>query len=319
MEENSFTRITIPASFKWQPGQHCFLRFPGFGIHALSSHPFTICSLPSASEDKQSEITFYIRHRGGFTARLFRYALAQPGVQIPVLVDGPYGGIDNHKFFESDRLIVLAGGSGAGWMLPFIEQFLRFHSLAASRQQTSQRPQDNKEAVLEEPHQQPLYGPKSLRIILATRDIATRTWFSTIINNLLAEYRPLDDPSSLSIDVHLTSDVQSTIHPSDTSPSDLERSSSSSLSEESTKHPSKSKSNPVDHESHGRPNLPGLIHEEAAHAKETEDNIGVFVCGPLTMQNDVRNAVAEENLRIVMGRGARRGGMYLHLEHFQWA
>ena len=145
IEDNGFTRITIPANFKWQPGQHCFLRFRSFGIHALSSHPFTICSLPSMSQEKPSELTFYIRHQGGLTARLYNYAMTHPGVQVPVFVDGPYGGIDNQKFFGSDRLVVVAGGSGAGWMLPFVEQFLRYLSLKEM--------QENKQASGEPPCQ----------------------------------------------------------------------------------------------------------------------------------------------------------------------
>ena len=68
----------------------------------------------------------------------------------------------------------------------------------------------------------------------------------------------------------------------------------------------------------GRPNLPSIIHEEAASGRETGQTTGVFVCGPLTMQNDVRNAVAGENLNILKSSNAI-GGMYLHLEHFSWA
>jgi hypothetical protein len=41
------------------------------------------------------------------------------------------------------------------------------------------------------------------------------------------------------------------------------------------------------------------------------------VCGPVTMQNDVRNAVAAANLGIL--RGGKGGGAYLHTEHFSWA
>ena len=37
------------------------------------------------------------------------------------------------------------------------------------------------------------------------------------------------------------------------------------------------------------------------------------------MQQDVRNAVAAENLRIVNGGEKGAGGVYLHLEHFSWA
>jgi hypothetical protein len=67
----------------------------------------------------------------------------------------------------------------------------------------------------------------------------------------------------------------------------------------------------------GRPHLPHLIHEEAARAAEAGEALSVYVCGPVTMQNDVRNAVAAANLGIL--RGGKGGGAYLHTEHFSWA
>jgi ferredoxin-NADP reductase len=322
VEDNGFTRITIPADFKWQPGQHCFLRFRSFGINALSSHPFTICSLPSTSPEKPSELVFYIRHREGFTAKLYNLALKQPGVQVPVFVDGPYGGIDNEKYFGSDRLVVVAGGSGAGWMLPFVEQYLRYLSLMGMQGTMAEDIQDNKQTSDGPLHQQLLPGPRSLRVILATRDLATRTWFHTTLNSLLSDYKSLGTPSDLSVEVHLTGEAERIVRPPTKSASDLERSSSSSSGEVTIeKHavePKKSNSDEVpEEEVCGRPDLPSTIREEAAAGASTGQRVGVFVCGPLTMQDDVRNAVAKENLNIL--KNPRSGGMYLHLEHFSWA
>ena len=125
VEDSGFTRIAIRSNATWLPGQHCFLRFPTLGVSALSSHPFTICSLPALpSQENSHPMTFYVRHRSGFTKELHQRASKVPGLHLPVMVDGPYGGINNDKFFTSDRLVVIAGGAGAGWMLPFIEQFL---------------------------------------------------------------------------------------------------------------------------------------------------------------------------------------------------
>src|ERR1700761_2927581 len=119
VEDNGFTRITIPAKFDWRPGQHCFLRFTSFGLlQAISAHPFTICSSPSIQPNEQSELVFYIRHQRGFTAKLYQYSLENPGASVPVLVDGPYGGINPQKYDDGDHLLVIAGGSGAGWCLP---------------------------------------------------------------------------------------------------------------------------------------------------------------------------------------------------------
>lgn len=287
---------------------------------------------------------------------MYSYARAKPGVAVPVFVDGPYGGIDNLKYFGSDRIVVVAGGSGAGWMLPFVEQFLRFHAMVRGGQHVAQMDEkvrdDEMEGIIngEQPQAQQqqakqtsYQGPKSLRIILATRDIATRTWFHTTINDLLAAYQPLTNTSDLTIEVHVTGEAERILNPATTKakhshPShDLERSttstSSSSISDDSSRaYPTTAKNlhkvttnsaeatataAAEEDEVRGRPNLPHIIRVEADDARAAGQNVGVFVCGPLTMQNDVRNAVAAENLRIVSEGGS--GGMYLHLEHFSWA
>jgi hypothetical protein len=40
---------------EWTPGQHVFVRFATLGMHALTSHPFTICSLPAAADAKKEK------------------------------------------------------------------------------------------------------------------------------------------------------------------------------------------------------------------------------------------------------------------------
>ena len=322
VEENGFLHINIVANFTWQPGQHCFLRFRSLSNNALSSHPFTICSLPSTSTEKPSEIVFYIRPRGGLTEKLYKQATARPGVQIPVLVDGPYGGIDNQKYFNSNRLIVAAGGSGAGWMLPFVEQFLRQPSSTVHQNHELKGAHESTHSPGEPARRQSSHGPRSLRVILATRDIATRAWFHTALDNLLSDYKSLAATPDLSVEVHLTGEAERVVQPPTQPASNMETSDSSSQEEGSTtKNESKVKETDrhdmQEHETRGRPHLPLLIREEAAASASSGQTVGVFVCGPLEMQNDVRNAVAKENLGIL--QNPRSGGMYLHLEHFSWA
>lgn len=323
VEECGFIKVTVPVNFVWQPGQHCFLRFRSFGLHVLSAHPFTICSLPSISPDKKSEITFYIRHRRGFTARLYSRAMQHPGLLTPVLVDGPYGGIDNQKYFDSDRLVVVAGGSGAGWILPFIEQFLRYCSTAVSEDHESvdkEEKEANSQPLI---RRRRLHGPQSLRVVLATRDIASRTWFHTAFTDLLLSYYSSSTHPDIKVEVHLTGDAERIIQSPARSEKDLERSdSSSSGGSPKDQHAAETRRlsamHVPDEEVRGRPNLPSIIREEASVAESRNgQNLGVFVCGPLSMQDDVRNAVAKENLDIV--KSSRPGGVYLHLEHFSWA
>jgi NAD(P)H-flavin reductase len=322
VEENGFIRITISANLRWHPGQHCFLRFRSFGLHALSSHPFTICSLPSTTPGKKCELMFLVRPQSGFTAKLYKHALAHPGVRVPVLIDGPYGGIDNQKYFGSDRLVVIAGGSGAGWTLPFVEQFVRYHAQRSSVQdQPVKKHQDDSEASDEDKSPQDrLRGPRSLRVILATRDVATRTWSHKSLDMLLTSN---DSPavSDVSFEVHLTSEAeyasQGAVKATSESGEETHDSSSPAKAIAEKQTDVNDTSEAAESETRGRPDLPLLIREEAGAAASTGQTVAVFVCGPLEMQNDVRNAVAAENLRIM--RNPRRGGMYLHLEHFSWA
>ena len=108
-------KITIPTKLYWRPGQHFFVRFLDLGIHAASSHPFTVASLPSdrsVSEkgDDGRVIEVYARVRGGITARLSNVAGSLK--RSRVLLDGPYGGFEGNLEIY-DRVLLLAGGSGS--------------------------------------------------------------------------------------------------------------------------------------------------------------------------------------------------------------
>ncbi|KAF2024971.1 hypothetical protein EK21DRAFT_77608 [Setomelanomma holmii] len=286
IEDNGFIRLTIPAvNMRWKPGQHCFLRFTS--LQALSSHPFTICSLPSIRSDEQSELVFYIRQGGGLTKKMYNHAQKYPGAPVPILVDGPYGGINMQRHNDGDRLLVIAGGSGAGWMLPMIELFCR------------RRSPDHVEEHIN------WSGPTSLRVILATRDTDSRIWFLRTVGNLLSRCSATYSSTELGVQVHLTgaAEQQATVS---TKSADIEISRAGG---EIASVPGK--------ELGGRPGLSSIIYEEGLAVAESGQTLNVYVCGPDTMQNDVRNAVAMENLNIL--KGSKSGGAYLHSEHFSWA
>ncbi|OAG06197.1 uncharacterized protein CC84DRAFT_1092426 [Paraphaeosphaeria sporulosa] len=307
VEENGFTRIVVPAKFKWTPGQHCFLRFTSLGLlPALSSHPFTICSSPSIEEDRPSELVFYIRHQKGFTRKLYQHALERAGVEVPVQVDGPYGGATLQKYRDSDRLLVVAGGSGAGWILPFVERFARAGLITQKGERKESSADPEKTSALETGAAP---GPKSLRVILATRDTSSRKWFLSSVSKLLARY-----PSThVHVEVHSTGSAAKEAD----LPEQAEAPRSISSADEIEIHTKGHDVHVPGKELEGRPRLPAIIKEEAAKAAEASESLGVFVCGPETMQNDVRNAVAAENLEIL--KGSRAEGVYLHSEHFSWA
>ncbi|KAL1607902.1 hypothetical protein SLS60_002840 [Paraconiothyrium brasiliense] len=310
VEENGFTRIVIPAKFKWTPGQHCFLRFTNFGLsHALSSHPFTICSSPSIDPDTSSELVFYIRQQKGFTSKLYQHALEHPDKSVPVQVDGPYGGANLQKYRDSDRLLIIAGGSGAGWILPFVERFARAGLIKRNHGHDEAQVDMEKAPAAESHATGSILSPKSLRVILATRDSSSRKWFETSVSGLLAKY----PSSNVRVEVYLTGEAAKEAD----LPGAPEVQRSTSSSDEIDIHTKGHDVHVRGKELEGRPQLPLIIQEEASKVAEANESLGVFICGPETMQNDVRNAVAAENLRIL--KGSKMDGVYLHSEHFSWA
>lgn len=319
VEENGFTRITIPSvSFKWTPGQHCFLRFTSFGIQALSSHPFTICSLPSPRPNERSELVFYIRHQRGLTEKLYQHALEKPGASVSVLIDGPYGGINMQRYIEADRLLVIAGGSGAGWILPFIELFQKRAYVPPDEEHGAILPEEEKASeVQSESHRLlPSSGQASLRVILATRETNSRVWFLRAVGGLLSRGSG-KSTSDVNVQVHLTGEADQNAAALKEGDVILSSDSASSTEHIDLKTGEGRHESVPGKERHGRPDLPRIIHEEAARAAEAGQSLSVFICGPTTMQNDVRNAVAKENLHILRGTGS--SGVYLHAEHFSWA
>lgn len=321
VEDGGFTQISIPANFTWIPGQHCFLRFTGFGFfQALSAHPFTICSLPSTRMDEKRKLIFYIRHQRGFTARLHRFALEHPVASMPVLVDGPYGGINLQAYAHSDHLLVIAGGSGAGWTLPFIEQFILCQSKVLDEEHGQMADCDSMAREMEI-NERVTCRPLTLRVIVATRDASSRMWYIQTVDELLSRYSSRESFSNIHIQLHLTGQAAQELDLTDKasgSPAVLTEPTCSQeniIAPEGREHTTAS--TPLVEQLGGRPQLPLVIENEATRVASEGESLAVFVCGPVTMQNDARNAVAEANLNVL--KGSKTGGVYLHTEHFSWA
>lgn len=310
MTPNGFIRVSIPTTATWGVGQHFFVRFIGLGIHMGSIHPFTACSLPAeggASSFPKSELVLFIRPQKGLTARLARLAETKPDSAIRVLLDGPYGGVESQKLVASQRQLMIAGGSGAGWLMPMLTAFLRKDAFHRASGFTD--------------------APPSARIVLATRDVTTQAWFEETIADVLSSFQIDKLPAGLSIELHYTGsrqceaeaithdvlekldepEIGKVTEPQEkqiTTRTGSDFSSSNQVKPRHIMHNGK------------RPDLSALIRFETAALDSNCSRLGVFVCGPLSMQNDVTNAVADEQVAIV--KGAQRE-VYLHMEHFSWA
>lgn len=224
------------------------------------------------------------------------------------------------RYNDADRLLVVAGGSGAGWMLPMIEMFCRRRSTSQSEGSVENvHNTDHEKQTGDGRSKNNWSGPTSLRVVLATRDTDSRIWFLRTVGDLLARYSASHSSTELDVQVHLTGEAKDHADVSKTNMdvhvTQVSGSSSSADNIEIRAHgetaivPGK--------ELGGRPHLPAIVHEEGTVAAESGVILNVFVCGPETMQNDVRNAVAKENLSII--KGTSKAEVYLHSEHFSWA
>jgi NAD(P)H-flavin reductase len=112
--------VRAPRRFAWAPGQHVFVRFLGLGLHALSSHPFTVSSLHAAGAggenttegEGENTVELVLRVHGGITRALAAKAAGRPAWATRVVLDGPYGGL-HAPLRAFERVYLLAGGSGA--------------------------------------------------------------------------------------------------------------------------------------------------------------------------------------------------------------
>ena len=223
------------------------------------------------------------------------------------------------RYVEADHLLVVAGGSGAGWILPFIELFVRRICATAGTQEESEHKEEQPFRDWQERH---LSGEVSLHVVLATRHISTYQWFLGGVGDILRAYPALNSTPAMSIQVHLTDEAQKEAQgPKGMSAINVTSASTSSSEDVNGKMPSEKdvliQSALPAQWSCGRPDLPRIVHEEGVQAAADSHSLSVYVCGPTTMLHNVQNAVAQENLHIM--NGSTSDGVYLHTEHFSWA
>lgn len=293
-------KVVVPTDTTWTPGQHIFARFLNLGLHSLAIHPFTICSVPSRTAKAPSRIVFYVKARRGFTRRLASLVASKPGASIPVLLDGPHGGIKHRQLCTYDRSLIVAGGSGAGLTLGFVMEHilgLAFWGQGASRPR------------------------RSMRVVLATRDVRLVEYYRDALTDFLEEYGFAFPVDAVDISIYLTGSSSKREKKTSSERPGLEAYSSeielgnmvASAKPYTLSHASSPPAVPIRLFS-GRPDI-RLIAQEAT--LEQGVDLGMVVCGPAGMVRDVQDEAAAAQLRIMAAKpGARE--VYLHSEMFSW-
>ncbi|TCD66927.1 hypothetical protein EIP91_000705 [Steccherinum ochraceum] len=115
-------RLTLRRRMKWTPGQHAYVILPTVSDLPSEAHPFTISTIPKSLDGtegpEEKEVSFIIRGRTGFTARLRDHATGNGCKTVPALIDGPYGCPPDLTKYHT--CILIAGGSGVSYTLPLL-------------------------------------------------------------------------------------------------------------------------------------------------------------------------------------------------------
>ncbi|KAF9021522.1 hypothetical protein BDZ89DRAFT_957440 [Hymenopellis radicata] len=279
--------IRIHTTLGWTPGQHVFLRFPT--VRPLESHPFSISSIPQGAR-QPNEMCFLIAPQRGFTGSLKKKCEgAGRELDLPVLLDGPFGH-SRPELRAFDSALLVAGGSGIAYILPlFVDliQCLRTEACVKSRCTT-----------VELLWAVPARG-QSFSVFSGTiRSVAPTDAHVEAILKDLSEQLP--DGFEVVISVFVTQPLDEKLVVDDIS--------ASGCSESLDKLPSMIQWHT------GRPCLASTIEKRS---QMWDGRVAVTVCGPLSMLTDVSNAVTSVQLDI-LSRRAKCTEMYLQTDAFDW-
>lgn len=122
----SLVEISIPlgingkqnGSATWQPGQYYYISLAGHPLlRTFRSNPFTVASLPVVD----GELRFLAKVLDGNTAKMARSH--NPSQKLTI--EGPYG-LTSHAdtLLQYDRVLFVAGGVGATFIVPLYRQLL---------------------------------------------------------------------------------------------------------------------------------------------------------------------------------------------------
>ncbi|KAK0280456.1 hypothetical protein LTR91_001332 [Friedmanniomyces endolithicus] len=108
---------------RWQAGQHAYVSLSGHPLlRTFKSNPFTVASLPGVDD----RLRFVARVLDGNTAKLAHAAGSDDAKTNGLLtIEGPYGvGTHAEALLRYDRVVFVAGGVGATFIVPLYRQLL---------------------------------------------------------------------------------------------------------------------------------------------------------------------------------------------------
>lgn len=213
-----------------------------------------------------------------------KMAQKSPGIKIPVLLDGPYGGIPDNYLSQFNKNLIIGGGAGAGFTLSMLENFVHLSSF------------ENYNA--------------EMKLVVATRDPGMRAWFTQAVEDIAVRHSRSGVIPGLSIHIHETHGE----HGSETA---LDTVIQQHKLDEKTQETAQERSTVAEMFGirffAGRPDLPGLTRE---FASQNGASVAVVVCGPASMNHDVSEAAAAAQYRILGKEAGFAREVWLHTESF---
>ncbi|KAF8881834.1 ferric reductase NAD binding domain-containing protein [Gymnopilus junonius] len=275
-----FIKVTIrrPKYFYWRPGQSAYLSFPAVSSFPFESHPFTMSTIYDGSSADGNKLTFFLRVRKGFTARLMK--AASQDQTYKVFVNGPYSSPPILVGYQS--VMLFAGGSGVTFTLPL---FLSLIKRAKQNEATCSK----------------------LTFVWVIRDADQIKWLEGVLSSAIED---LPATISVSIKLYVTSvlDDPETFEEDDSSKDSIEEEKMPSTG--SSQDNSKLLESSLTSLDQGRPDVNALIQDEIM---ADTGPISINVCGTKSLAEAVRQAV-----RVPRPMDVLRGGptISLHIEPF---
>ncbi|KAK0125025.1 hypothetical protein ONS96_008891 [Cadophora gregata f. sp. sojae] len=346
--DDSHTRVTISnPPVKWEAGQHLFLAY--HVVAPLSSHPFTISSIPS-----DGRIEFVVRAKKGATKRFFKYAeKSYPSGQNStrnsgrsVFIDGPYSRIRPLRQFDS--VVFIAGSTGATFTVPLMRDIVQqWKGLGQSRKTHFDPP--------------PGAVTRYIRFVWVVKQSSAINWFASELDRSIRDVDNLRQDGycvglDMSIYVTCDQDMTSGLASSRDSSSSLEVDEKRLITSEVRRYPSAecpwrklvtdenaivpvcecdpapfirpsssrassyfSGSSVVDNRIailSGRPDVSEIITGTAECAL---GEMAVVVCGPQGLVQRTRNTAAAVSDERGVHKGTGAQGIYVHAETFGYA
>ncbi|KAJ9117430.1 hypothetical protein QFC22_004280 [Naganishia vaughanmartiniae] len=292
---------------KWSAGQHVYLMMPSISTLPFEAHPFTIQGTPVTEGSEAGNISLLIRVRDGFTKRLL--AKGHDSTKTAAYMEGPYGGSVDLR--HNDTVVVVVGGSGVTYGLACLYSVLD----AAKLNKSAVRKFNFVWMVRSRDHYR--WIKKDLESHLAN----VPEYLEITFNFHVTQYSPVEG-TLLEKVATLTRIVTSTQGApevtGETSSSEGYNSSSPAESINEKESDDKYRSNEDKdgrvHWHQGRANL-GQVLQQAVDT--AQGPISVNVCGPSTLQNSVRKAVASASSpKQILSKG--QAPIEFHCENFGW-